>query len=313
MATLICGSIAFDTIMVFPDHFKNHILPDKVHMLSVSFLVPEMRREFGGCAGNIAYNLRLLGGEPIVMATVGKDFGIYRERFASHGIRCDTVRELPEHFTAQCFITTDLTDNQISAFHPGAMSFSADNSFAHVRQDIRLAHVGPDSLDGMLTRVRELAAAKIPFVFDPGQGTPLFSGAELMECIEAADYVTFNDYEAELVRAKTGQPPEALAPRVKALVVTLGCEGSQIFVNGDSLRIPVVPAKAVVDPTGCGDAYRAGLLFGLEQGWDWAVIGRFAGLIGAVKVAHRGAQNHHFTLASLAEDYARLFDQRLPV
>lgn len=312
MASLICGSIAFDTIMVFPDHFNNHILPDKVHMLSVSFLVPEMRREYGGCAGNIAYNLKMLGGDPIVMAAVGKDFGVYRERMIELGIRRDGIRELSDEFTSQCFITTDLADNQITAFHPGAMNFSGDNSFAAFQSEITLAHIGPDSHAGMLNRVRELKAAGIPFVFDPGQATPILSGDDLRECIAAAEYATFNDYEAELVRVKTGQAPAELATQVTALVVTLGAEGSVIYYGGREIAIPPVAPSAVVDPTGCGDAYRAGLLFGIDKGWDWETTGRFASLIGSIKVASRGAQNHHFSLASLAQAYEVAFGVELP-
>ncbi|MBV1774950.1 carbohydrate kinase family protein [Burkholderiaceae bacterium DAT-1] len=311
MATLICGSVAFDTIMVFPDHFKNHILPEKVHMLSVSFLVPEMRREYGGCAGNIAYSLKLLGGNPIVMATVGHDFGDYRARLESKGVRMDCVRELADHYTPQCFITTDISDNQITAFHPGAMDKSGENSFAHVQSELTLGHVGPDSLTAMVQRSRDLKAAGIPFVFDPGQGTPLLSGADLIECIDAADYVTFNDYEAELVRVKTGQTIEDIAGRCKALIVTLGSQGSLIYTNGEKIEIaPVVP-KQVVDPTGCGDAYRAGLLYGIEQGWDWKTTGQLASLIGSIKVANRGAQNHHFDQVSIARDYEAAFGEKL--
>ncbi|MFC4159824.1 carbohydrate kinase family protein [Chitinimonas lacunae] len=312
MATLICGSVAYDTIMVFQDHFKNHILPDKVHMLSVSFLVPEMRREFGGCAGNIAYNLKLLGGDPIIMATVGQDFAPYKDRLDQLGIRYDCVRVLEQQYTPQCFITTDLADNQITAFHPGAMSFSHDNGFGHVSGEIKLGHVGPDGLDGMLKRCRDFQAAGIPFVFDPGQGTPLFTGEQLLECIRAADYVTFNDYEAELVRSKTGLGAAELARDVKALVVTLGSQGSTIYADGKVFDIPVVQPVSVVDPTGCGDAYRAGLLYGIERNWDWDTTGRLASLIGAVKVAARGAQNHHFSLDSLAEAFRRHFGRELP-
>jgi adenosine kinase len=299
--------------MVFPDHFKNHILPDKVHMLSVSFLVPEMRREYGGCAGNIAFNLKLLGGEPIIMATVGRDFGPYRDRLDQFGVRHDCVRVLSEQYTPQCFITTDLTDNQITAFHPGAMTYSHENSFESVRGELTLGHVGPDGLDGMLARCREFKAAGIPFVFDPGQGTPLLSGEQLMECIEGADYLTLNDYEAELVRTKTGKTPQDLAPMVKALVITRGSEGSTIYAEGQVHDIPVVQPAQVVDPTGCGDAYRAGLLYGIEKGWDWPTTGRLASLIGAIKVASRGAQNHHFSLQSLNEGFRRQFGRPLPL
>ncbi|WP_374537060.1 carbohydrate kinase family protein [Chitinimonas taiwanensis] len=312
MATLICGSVAFDTIMVFPDRFDRHILPHKVHMLSVSFLVPEMRREFGGCAGNIAYNLKLLGGEPIVMATVGQDFAPYAAHLAAQGIRRDCVRELASHFTPQCYITTDLDDNQIAAFHPGAMSESHHNSFAPVAAELRFAIVGPDGLDGMLARCRELAAAKVPFIFDPGQGTLLFSGEQLIDCISAAKVVTLNDYEAELVHQKTGKSLAELAALTEVLIVTLGGDGSQIFVDGREIRIPAAKATALVDPTGCGDAYRAGILFGMEKGWDWETTGRLASLLGAIKIAQRGGQNHRFDRASLAADYQAAFGRALP-
>jgi adenosine kinase len=302
MRTLICGSLAFDSIMVFQDHFKHHILPDKIHMLNVSFLVPEMRREFGGCAGNIAYNLRLLGGEPVIMATVGDDFGAYAERLDALGISREAIRPLPGTFTAQAFITTDLADNQITAFHPGAMNFSHEND-ASAARDIGLGIVSPDGRDGMLGHCRQFRAAGIPFVFDPGQGMPLFSGEELLEMVELADYVTLNDYEAELLQARTGQSLAALAARVQCLVVTRGEAGSRFYADGRELEIPVVPARAVVDPTGCGDAFRAGLLHGIAQGWDWTRCGQLASVMGALKIEHRGGQNH---APSRAEISARL-------
>ncbi len=291
MRTLICGSLAFDSIMVFQDHFKHHILPDKIHMLNVSFLVPEMRREFGGCAGNIAYNLRLLGGDPVIMATVGDDFGVYADRLDTLGLTREAVRRLPGTFTAQAFITTDLADNQITAFHPGAMNFSHEND-AGSAPDIGLGIVSPDGREGMLNHCRQFHAAGIPFAFDPGQGMPLFSGAELLEMVDLADYVTLNDYEAELLQTRTGQPLDALAARVKCLVVTRGEAGSRFHVDGRRFDIPVVPARAVVDPTGCGDAYRAGLLHGIAHGWDWEATGQLASVMGSLKIEQRGGQNH---------------------
>ncbi|OZA30994.1 MAG: carbohydrate kinase family protein [Hydrogenophilales bacterium 17-61-9] len=291
MRTLICGSLAFDSIMVFQDHFKHHILPDKIHMLNVSFLVPEMRREFGGCAGNIAYNLKLLGGEPVIMATVGEDFGVYAERLDALGISRESIRNMPGSYTAQAFITTDLADNQITAFHPGAMFFSHENDASQAR-DIGLGIVSPDGRDGMLNHCRQFHAAGIPFVFDPGQGMPLFSGSELLEMVELADYVTLNDYEAELLQARTGLSLDALATRVKCLVVTRGEAGSQFYVDGKTIDIPVVPARAVVDPTGCGDAFRAGLLYGIAHGWDWETTGQLASVLGSIKIEARGGQNH---------------------
>ncbi|QDQ27234.1 carbohydrate kinase family protein [Chitinimonas arctica] len=311
MPTLICGSVAYDTIMVFPDRFKHHILPDKVHMLSVSFLVPEMRREFGGCAGNIGYNLQLLGGEPVIMATVGQDFTPYAARLSALGVRQDCIRMVPELFTPQCFITTDLDDNQITAFHPGAMSESHDNRFDHI-SGLKLALVGPDGREGMLARCRELQEADIPFVFDPGQAMPLFTGEELRGAVAAAAYVTLNDYEAALMEEKTGKSITDLAAMVRALIVTRGSEGSTIYVGGREIVIPAAQAKDVLDPTGCGDAYRAGLLFGIEKGWDWETTGRLASLLGAIKIAARGGQNHHFDRDSLRADYREAFGHELP-
>ncbi|MFO7543018.1 MAG: carbohydrate kinase family protein [Thiobacillus sp.] len=291
MRTLICGSLAFDSIMVFQDHFKHHILPDKIHMLNVSFLVPQMRREFGGCAGNIAYNLKLLGGEPVIMATVGEDFDVYAVRLDALGISREAIRSIEESYTAQAFITTDLADNQITAFHPGAMSFSHENDASTVR-DVGLGIVSPDGRDGMLSHCRQFHAAGIPFVFDPGQGMPLFSGPELLEMVELADYVTLNDYEAELLQTRTELSLDALAAKVKCLIVTRGEAGSQIYADGATIDIPVVTPQAVVDPTGCGDAYRAGLLYGIAQGWDWETTGQLASVMGAIKIEQRGGQNH---------------------
>ncbi|WP_374357614.1 carbohydrate kinase family protein [Chitinimonas sp.] len=312
MPILICGSVAYDTIMVFPDRFKHHILPDKVHMLSVSFLVPQMRREYGGCAGNIAYSLLMLGGDPLPMATVGQDFAPYAERLGKLGIRQECIRLLPEHYTPQCFITTDLDDNQITAFHPGAMSESHNNRFDHV-DGISLALIGPDGREGMLARVRECRAAGIPFVFDPGQAMPLFNAEELLDCMLHADYVTLNDYEAALTEEKTGKTMTELAAHVKALIVTRGGDGSTIYAQGREIVIPPAKAAAVVDPTGCGDAYRAGLLYGIEQGWDWEITGRLASLLGALKIAQHGPQNHQFTRDSLKLAYREAFGGELPL
>ncbi|MBZ0224243.1 MAG: carbohydrate kinase family protein [Dokdonella sp.] len=310
MRTLICGSLAFDSIMVFQDHFKHHILPDKIHMLNVSFLVPEMRREFGGCAGNIAYNLKLLGGEPVIMATVGEDFSLYADRLDALGISREAVRTMPGSYTAQAFITTDLADNQITAFHPGAMFFSHENDASQAR-DIGLGIVSPDGRDGMLSHCRQFHAAGTPFVFDPGQGMPLFSGSELLEMVELADYVTLNDYEAELLQARTELSLDALAARVKCLVVTRGEEGSRFYVEGRQIDIPVVPAKAVVDPTGCGDAFRAGLLYGIAHGWDWEATGQLASLMGSIKIEHRGGQNHTPSRDAIAGLFKATFGKTL--
>ncbi|QLI81665.1 carbohydrate kinase family protein [Chitinibacter fontanus] len=311
MSALICGSMAYDTIMVFPDHFKKHILPEQIHILSVSFLVPEMRRELGGCAGNIAYTLKMLGSEPLIMATVGKDFGVYATWLEQMQIRQDYITE-QEGFTGQCFITTDLDDNQITAFHPGAMGVSHVNSVLDVKEALSIAIVSPDGKQGMQDHSRQLAQAGIPFIFDPGQGMPMFSGEELLEIIDLASYLTLNDYEAEMLCKATGLTLEQLATRVKALVVTLGAEGATIYAEGSCYEIPAVPATAVLDPTGCGDAFRAGLLHGLMQGWDWPTTGRLASLLGSIKIAHRGGQNHKFNLAELNAQYQAAFGHALP-
>jgi adenosine kinase len=308
--TLVCGSLAMDTIMVFPDRFARHILPDEVHVLSVSFQIGEMRREWGGCAGNIAYNLKALGGEPVVMATVGDDGGAYVERLKSQAVGADGVRVIPGTYTAQAFIITDLDDNQITAFHPGAMNESHRNRVSDVT-DIALGIVAPDGRDGMRSHVLEFAAAKIPFVFDPGQGLPLFSGAELVEMIDCADYLAVNDYEGRLLAERTGLSLEAMAARVEALIVTLGGEGSRIYAEGSVIEIAPVKPTQVVDPTGCGDAYRAGLLYGIGQGWDWERTGRLASLLGALKIASRGGQNHALSREAIAGHYVEHFGQPL--
>jgi len=295
MKTLICGSIAYDTIMVFNDRFKNHILPEQIHILNVAFLVPDMRREYGGCAGNIAYSLKLLGGEPLIMATVGNDSAPYLQRLQRLGIETRYVSEAPESFTAQAFITTDLDDNQITAFHPGAMNFSHQNHIADALDSggqIRLGIISPDGRDGMLQHAHEFRDASIPFIFDPGQGLPMFNGEELRHFLELADYCTVNDYEAKLLCERTGKSLDELAHMVKALVVTLGGNGSEIYANGQRIVIPCVKPEALIDPTGCGDAYRAGLLHGIANECDWETSGRLASLMGAIKIAQRGGQNH---------------------
>ena len=291
MRTLVCGSLAYDTIMVFPDHFARHILPEQAHVLSVSFTVGQMRREWGGCAGNIAYNLKHIGGDPVVMATIGDDGRDYRERLEAFGVGVDALRHVPGTYTAQAFIINDLADNQITAFHPGAMGFSHQNRIGDVA-GIGLGIVAPDGRDGMWAHVGEFAQAGIPFVFDPGQGMPLFSGPELMTMIERADYVAVNDYEGRMLAERTGVPLAGIAERVKALIVTLGGDGSVIHADGATFAIPAAKPAAVRDPTGCGDAYRAGLLYGIAQGWDWERTGGLASVMGAIKIASRGGQNH---------------------
>ena len=306
MSTLICGSIAYDTIMVFKDQFKNHILPDKLHILNVAFLVPDMRREYGGCAGNIAYNLKLLGGDPLIMATVGDDHAPYSARLDQLGLARTHVKVAPGSFTAQAFITTDLDDNQITAFHPGAMNFSHLNHVPDAK-GVTLGIVAPDGRDGMLQHAKEFRDAGIPFIFDPGQGLPMFNGEDLMNFIQLADYVTVNDYEAELMQERTGKTIEQLATQVKALIVTLGAKGSVIHAGGKKFDIPCAKPEAVLDPTGCGDAFRAGLLYGITHQMDWAVTGRLASLLGALKIAQRGPQNHSFTRDSIAALYKANF------
>ena len=306
MPTLVCGSIAYDNIMVFHDRFRNHILPEQIHILNVAFLVPEMRREFGGCAGNIAYNLKLLGDDPLIMATVGEDAGPYLSRLDGLGLSRAHVRQIDSAYTAQAFITTDLDDNQITAFHPGAMSFSHQNRISDARR-VKLAIVAPDGREGMLKHASDLAAAEIPFVFDPGQGLPMFSGEELLHFLQLANYACFNDYEAKLLCDRTGLPLEQLAGKLKALIVTRGGEGSYIYAEGRRLDIPCAPAKEVVDPTGCGDAYRAGLLYGIANGWDWEKTGQLAAVMGAIKVACRGGQNHRPSRNNIANCFAAAF------
>ncbi len=302
MRTLICGSIAYDNIMVFPDHFKNHILPEKIHVLNVAFLVPEMRREFGGCAGNIAYNLKMLGGEPVMMATVGDDYAPYAARFEQLNLIQSHVQHVPDTFTAQAFITTDLDDNQITAFHPGAMNFSHLNSVKDTR-DIRLGVIAPDGRDGMMQHAREFHEAGIPFVFDPGQGLPMYNGEELLDFIDKADYIAVNDYEGQMLQDRTGCNLESLADKAKALIVTLGAQGSVIYANGKQFEIPCVQPKEIVDPTGCGDAYRAGLLYGIVNNLDWQTTGQLGSLMGALKIAQRGGQNHRLSRDEIDQYY----------
>jgi adenosine kinase len=291
MRTLVCGSLAYDTIMVFPDKFARHILPGQAQVLSVSFQIAEMRREWGGCAGNIAYNLQHIGGKPVVMATIGDDGVDYRERLEAFGIAVDGVRHVPGAYTAQAFIINDLEDNQITAFHPGAMNFAHQSRVADVA-DIGLGIISPDGKDGMRSHAEQFAQAGIPFVFDPGQGMPLFDGSELLAMIAQARYVAVNDYEGRMLTERTGVPLAGIAEMVDALIVTLGGDGSVIHAGGATYAIPPAKPTAVVDPTGCGDAYRAGLLYGIAHEWDWERAGGLASVLGALKIGSRGAQNH---------------------
>jgi adenosine kinase len=304
MSALICGSLAYDTIMVFPDQFKEHILPDKVHILNVAFLVPEMRREFGGVAGNISYNLRLLGGDPYPMATVGDDFGPYQRHLDEVGISRRYIRHMEGEFTPQAFITTDIDDNQITAFHPGAMQFSYLNRVADT-DGIRIGIVAPDSKKAMLQHSRDFAAAGIPHIFDPGQGMTLFNGEELKQCIKEAKYIVLNDYEFQLIKERTGLDGNTIANQVEALIVTRGAEGSVLRTREGERTIGAVEPDDVRDPTGCGDAFRSGLLHGLLNDLDLTTCCRIGSVMGAIKVAELGPQNHTPTLDEIQQ---RFFD-----
>jgi len=312
VSALICGSIAFDNIMVFEDRFKEHILPDKIHILNVSFLVPEMRKEFGGCAGNIAYNLRLLGGDGYAMATVGADFGPYKQWLGEQELDTRYITEFDAAFTAQAYITTDLDDNQITAFHPGAMNESHQNTVP-TDAGISIGIVSPDGRQGMIEHSEQFAEAGIPFIFDPGQGMPMFDGADLRKFIEQATWVAVNDYEAQLLQERTGWSAEDIAGHLDALIVTRGGEGSYIYANGERLDIPAAKPEAIKDPTGCGDAYRAGLLFGIMNNLGWETTGRLAALLGAIKIAHTGTQNHRFTRSSIVDAYEAAFGESLDI
>lgn len=307
---IICGSVAFDTIMVFEGKFQDHILPDQVHALSVSFLVPSMRKEYGGCAGNIAYNMRLLGGQPVPVATVGQDAGDYLARMQEQGTDTSFVKVIPETFTAQCFITTDLSDNQITAFHPGAMGDSASNDLSAAEGVWGI--VAPDAKDGMFAHARRLHARGIPFIFDLGQAMPLFSGADIEEMLTMAQVITVNDYEATVVEQRTGRSMADIAKTLQAAIITRGEKGSTLLADGTETHIPAVKATAVVDPTGCGDAYRAGLLYGLTLGWGWADCCRIASLMGSLKIAERGAQNHTATREQISALLQQHYGLTLP-
>ena len=305
---LICGSVAYDTILVFPDRFAAHLLPEKLHVLNVSFLVPEMRREFGGCAANIAYSLKMLGDDGLVMATAGDDFEPYAQRLQSLGISLDHIRVVGGTFTGQAFITTDFDDNQITAFHPGAMQYAHLNTVADAADSrIALGIVAPDGRQAMIEHAAQFKAADIPFIFDPGQGLPMFGAEELHVFIDQATWVAVNDYEWEMLQRKTGLTAAAIVAKVEALIVTRGAEGSEIHTQARTYTIPAVKAAAVVDPTGCGDAFRAGLIHGLLAGLDWETTGRTASLLGAMKIEARGPQNHKFTPAEFNQRYQDTF------
>ncbi|MBL8311507.1 MAG: carbohydrate kinase family protein [Burkholderiales bacterium] len=303
---LICGSMAFDTICVFPGRFAEHIVPGATHKISVSFLVDNLRREYGGCAGNIAYSLKGIGGEPVICATVGDDAGEYRQRMQRFGIALDALKTVPGSFTANCHITTDLDDNQITSFHAGAMFHSHENDISAV-PDVALGIVAPDGRDGMFKHARAFAARGIPFIFDPGQAMPAFSGAEIAELIGMADYLAVNDYEAELIAQKTGRTVESFAAGLRGAVVTLGAAGSRVYSGGTAIDVPVVPAAEMLDPTGCGDAFRAGLLYGIAHDWSLAKACRLGSLLGSIKIASRGGQNHALDAEGIRARFAEVW------
>ena len=301
---LISGSVAYDTIMVFDGHFKDHILPDRVHMLNVSFLAPTLKREFGGCAANIAYTLKGLGGAPTVLAAVGRDGGDYVARLAAMGIDTASILRCEDLYTAQAFITTDLADNQITAFHPGAMARAHEVAAV---PPAAWGIVAPNGKDAMLRHAREFTETGVPFLFDPGQGLPMFDGPELRTIIESATAVAVNDYESRMLADRTGWSEAQIASRVKALIVTRGAEGSQVWTDGQCADVAPVPITEALDPTGCGDAYRGGLLYGLSQGWDWLRSARLGSVMGAIKIEQQGAQNHRISREAVARRYEQAY------
>ncbi|WP_426209634.1 carbohydrate kinase family protein [Massilia sp. TWP1-3-3] len=307
--TLICGSLAFDKIMQYNGRFGETLLADQLHKVNVSFLVPTLRTEYGGCSANIAYNLKMLGGEPLIMATIGQDGGEYLERFETMGISTRGIRKIAHSYTAQCFVTADLDNNQINAFHPGAMQFSHENNVSE-QGALRIAIIAPDGRDGMIKHAKDCAEQNVPFMFDPGQQLPMFSGDELIAFINEASYVTANDYEFEMLMSRTGLTLPDIAERLEALIITRGEKGSEIYVKGERHAIPCVQAEQIVDPTGCGDAYRAGLLFGIVNGYGWPTTGKLASLMGAIKIAHQGGQNHVVTAEQIADRFEVEFGYR---
>ncbi len=311
MRMLVTGSFAYDTIMIFKDRFKNHILPEQVHILNVSFFVSEMRREFGGCAGNISWNLHLLGGDAVPMgATGGEDFAPYRKHLTETRLNDEFVTDIPDTYTAQAFLTTDIDNNQIIAFHPGAMSYAHHNRVADAGE-VGLGIVSPDGKEAMIEHAAQFAEGGIPFFFDPGQGLPMFSGEELDTFIDQAAYVCVNDYESEMLIGKTGRSLQQIAHKVKALIVTRGSNGSDIYTDGQQFHIDPIAVSQVRDPTGCGDAFRAGLLFGVSRQWDWLSTGRLASLMGGVKIEQPGTQNHKPTKSDLEARYKENFGDQI--
>jgi adenosine kinase len=307
--SLICGSLAFDKIMQYNGRFAETLLADHLHKVNVSFLVPTLRTEFGGCSANIAYNLKMLGGDPLIMATIGQDGGEYLERFEKLGIPTRAIRKIGHAYTAQCFVTADLDNNQINAFHPGAMEFAHENNVADAGP-LRVAIIAPDGRGGMLKHAKDCADLGVPFMFDPGQQLPMFNGEELIDFIDKASYLAANDYEFEMLMDRTGLSLPEIAGRLEALIVTRGEKGSEIYAGGQRHEIPCVQATAVVDPTGCGDAFRAGLLYGITNDFDWPTTGRLASLMGALKIAHQGGQNHFATADQIADKFEAAFGYR---
>ncbi|NNC23405.1 carbohydrate kinase family protein [Salinisphaera sp. USBA-960] len=310
MSALICGSIAFDTLMSFEGRFADEILPDHVHRLNVSFLVPNLDRQFGGCAGNIAYSLNLLGGEGYAMGAVGKDFRPYQDWLDQHGISRKYVKEIEDTYCAQAYITSDADGNQFTAFHPGAMNRAHEQ---HVPTDdsIDLGVIAPDGKDGMVQHAKQFADAGIDFIFDPGQGLPMFDGDELKTAIDQAAYVSVNEYEAQVIGEKTGLSVAEIAARVKAFIITSGADGATIHVGGRTINVPAATPASVNDPTGCGDAFRAGLIVGLQEGYDWEITGRMATLMGTIKVEHDGTQNHALTRDEFRARFEREFERKV--
>jgi adenosine kinase len=306
MTVMISGSLAFDTVMVFDGRFKDHILPERIHILSVAFVVPQLRRNFGGTAGNIAYNLQLLGVRSEVLATVGDDFDPYETWMRRNGLSLQYVRRVPDTYTAQAFITTDRDDNQITAFHPGAMQHSGELEVPRAA-GVSLGLVGPDSRDGMIRHAQQFADAGIPFIFDVGQGLGLFGAEDLEVFITQASWIVVNDYEGEVMQQRTGLTPAEIAARCRAYVVTRGAAGSRVYAGDQVFEIPPVRAERVADPTGCGDAYRAGVIYGLTKGLGWETTGRVASLMGALKIAHHGTQSHRHTFADVAARFHEAF------
>lgn len=290
MSVIVCGSIAFDNIMTFQDKFTEHIIPENIESLNISFLVPEMRQEFGGCAGNIAYNFKKLGGEPLVLGSVGKDFSSYGSWMDKNEINRTFVSEIAHLYTAQAFIITDSQGNQITAFHPGAMECDKRHSISGM--EANYAIVSPDSKSAMKQNCQQLAEANIPFIFDPGQGTPMFDGEELLCLIDKSDWVIVNEYESKMIEAKLKLSSDQIAEKVKAYIVTLGANGSEIFMDGDKIVIDAINCDSPIDPTGCGDAFRAGFLYGLENAWSTIDSVRLGSVLGSIKVGSQGTQNH---------------------